>query len=202
MDCIVSFDGPKATGKTTLIGAILRRLHAEGKTAEVLVEKDAMPAEMQEQLSVLYAQYRASPGRTTDQVIADALRAGRQVISAQRLAGASGIVLLDRWYPSEAVFRRYLNPDVVIAANLAARVTLPDLCIALVCEPTLSWRRAHERDRSLDSKVIADYAGHRLASLRFDAAARKAGWLVMASDHTGPEVLADNVCRAIAQHAR
>lgn len=202
MDCIVSFDGPKATGKTTLIGAVLRRLREEGKTAEVLVEKDAIPPALKEQLRTLYAQYRAAPGPATDQAIADTLRAGRQAISEQRLAGASGIILLDRWYPSDAVFRRHLDPDVVIAANLVAKVTVPDLCIALVCDPALSWRRAHERDRSLDSKVIADYAGHRLTSLRFGAAARKAGWLVMASDHTGPEVLADGVCRAIAQHAR
>lgn len=202
MDCIVSFDGPKATGKTTLIGAVLRRMREEGKAVDVLVEKDAMPPALQAQLSALYAQYRAAPGPVTDQAIADALRAGRQAISAQRLAGASGIILLDRWYPSDAVFRRYLDPEVVIAANLAAKVTVPDLCIALVCDPALSWRRAHERDRSLDSKVIADYAGHQQASVRFDAAARRAGWLLMASDHAGPEELAASVCQAIAQHAR
>ncbi|WP_208278921.1 AAA family ATPase [Massilia oculi] len=202
MALIVSFDGPKAVGKTTLIERVRERLTGAGHEAAVLVEKELLPPAIQNQLASLYATFRAAPTAAADQAIADALRAGRADISTRHLAARGGIVLLDRWYPSDAVFRRYLSAQDLVANNIAAGARVPDLVIALVCAPEVSWKRAHQRQRSLDSKVIADYDSHAASTDNFRQAAATFDWMLMESDRRTPDELALAACKAITATAQ
>jgi thymidylate kinase len=199
MALIITFDGPKAVGKTTLINRVHAELLQQGYNVANLVEKDLLPAAIKQQLESLYAHFRSSPDAAVDQAIADALQEGRLAISTSHLATPQAeITLLDRWYPSDTVFRRYLDSEALVSSNLAAGVHQPDLVVAVLCAPEVSWDRAHQRARSLDSKVISDYDAHASSTMRFQQAAARFGWMVVTSDVSTPDQLASEVCNKIA----
>lgn len=203
MKALISFDGPKGVGKTTLIQAVLQQLQRKGQSVVALVEKDLMPAAEATLLSSLYAAMKQCPTAETDQAIADALRSGRRIITNEQLLNFDDhIVLLDRWYPSDAVFRRFLRWTDVVAANISDGVRRPDLSFAVVCDPAISWQRATNRARTLDSKVIRNYEDHVLASHRFQDAAQHFGWKILRSDVKTPEQLATDVCASIVLASR
>lgn len=198
MSLIVTFDGPKAVGKTTLIQRVCERLKNEGHYVSIQVEKELLPEEVKKALVPLYEQMRAAPCPANDQAIADALLAGRIRITSQlRSTPLADIVLLDRWYPSETVFRRYLRSDVLVLSNLTAGVLVPDLIVALLCAPQISWKRAHQRGRSLDSKVISDFEAHTWSTENFRKAALEFGWMLIESDILSPAELSIRVCNTI-----
>lgn len=195
---IVTFDGPKAVGKTTLIQRVYERLKNDGIDASIQVEKELMPEEVKNALVPLYEQMRAAPCIANDQAIADALLAGRiWITSKHRSTPLTNLVLLDRWYPSDTVFRRYLPSDVLVSSNIAAGVLVPDLIVALLCAPQISWERAHQRMRSLDSKVISDFDAHAWSTENFKKAALEFGWMLIESDIRSPDELAIEVCNEI-----
>lgn len=199
MSVLISFDGPKGVGKTTLIRQVVDRLQHDGRSVVELVEKDLIPAREVALLSGLYASMKQSPTAETDQAIADAFKAARQAMTREVLPNfTEDIVLFDRWYPSDAVFRRFLPWTDTVAANIAAGVRIPDLIFAVSCAPEISWHRATSRARNLDSKVINGYEDHVRATRNFDRAARHFGWHIVRSDSSTPEELSAAVCREIA----
>lgn len=90
-------------------------------------------------------------------------------------------LLLDRWYPSDAVFRRHVDVTAVIQANLDAGCPNPDLALAVTCDATVPWERALKRTRRLDSKVIETFDEHAESTKRFEDLAQHFG-LAAASD--------------------
>lgn len=198
MSVLVSFDGSKGVGKTTLIQQVAERLRDQGRAVATLVEKDLIPAQEAERLSDLYAAMKQVPTAETDQKIADALKLRRQIISHDILPKFNNsIVLLDRWYPSDAVFRRFLSWSETVAANIAAGVRIPDLTFAVSCAPEVSWERATSRARTLDSKVIHSYEDHVQATLSFEQAAQHFGWHIVRSDNKTPDELSEVVFREV-----
>jgi thymidylate kinase len=200
MNAFISFDGPKGVGKTTLIQVVLQQLLSEGRPVVALVEKDLIPAAKSTLLSSLYAAMKQFPTAKTDKAIAAALRSGRQIITHEVLPTFSDkIVLLDRWYPSDAVFRKYLPWAETVAENIAEGVRMPDLTFAICCDPKISWQRATERARTLDSKVIRNYEDHVQATLSFEQAAHHFGWRILRSDASTPGELCDVVCAEVVK---
>lgn len=200
MTLLATFDGPKAVGKSTLIYEVHRALVAEGYNVEVLVEKELLPERIRTLLEPLYEKHRRNPAVETDAAIADLLLQGRRHISTTTLAlNSADIVLMDRWYPSDAVFRRYIDVEKAINENIAAGVQVPDAVFAVSCDPATSWERAHARSRSLDSKVIHDLEGHTSASERFDLVARRRGWHRLYSDTLKPQQLAREVMEILSK---
>lgn len=199
MNTLISFDGPKGVGKTTLIRLVHQRLSASSHPVVALVEKDLIPAPQAALLRSLYAAMKLYPTLETDKAIADALKSARLKLTREVLPTFDGaVILLDRWYPSDAVFRRFLSSDETVAANIAEGVRVPDLTFAVQCDPGISWQRATARERNLDSKVIRTYDDHYQATLSFERAAQQFGWRIVRSDSRTPEMLAEEVCSEIA----
>lgn len=197
---IATFDGPKSVGKSTLIGLLGPSLETRGLKVWTIVEKEVVPTAISRRLEDLYAEFRRSPGQQADQAIAQALLEARLWISQNLLAEVDAdIVLLDRWYPSDTVFRRFLDPIKVVEANLSAGVLVPDIVFAVTCEPETSWGRAIARSRGLDSKVVSSFDEHQEVTRRFVAAAEKYGWDIVRTDNQGAEELSKLISSRLNQ---
>ena len=198
MTIFISFDGPKSVGKSTLIGVAHEQLIQEGILAEVRVEKLMISPRIRNVLDELFARHRLAPSEETDSAIAEQMLQARMEITSQNILHSEvEVVLLDRWYPSDAVFRQYLDADAIIAKNIQAGVLIPDIVFAVVCSPEISWQRAHALERNLDSKVIFDFAAHELSNTNFLRKARNHKWHVLETDSRSPESLAAEVVQSI-----
>lgn len=183
--CILSFDGPKGTGKTTLIEALSGNL-SRTSNADVLTlcEKDLDPGRAE--TVALLQQFAKSPTLGLETTIAQRLAAGRQWISRQVLdrLTAGQIALIDRWYPSDAAFRRLLPFETILEINRRAGVSEPDLLVAVTCAAELSWKRATDRARGLSSNIIRSLEQQEACTHAFDVASRKHGWFACRNDGT------------------
>ncbi len=172
----VSVDGPKGVGKTTLLDAVEKVFQSDIEVGR-WIEKDLDPGRG-ETLRMLSAQRQQFSVAREESIVAS-LANGRATISQQInswLSGTPRLLLIDRWYPSDAAFRRGVPFERCLAENLRRRVRQPDLAIALLCAAKVSWARASVRTRGLDSSVIADEQEHAASTSSFDAAARAQGW--------------------------
>jgi len=186
----VSIDGPKGTGKTTLLHSVVEILPAS-LTVMALSEKDVDP--YRKRTEELLRHHRGRMTRAVEQEIVYLLAAGRAAISKDVLASvAADLVLIDRWYPSDAYFRRCIPFSDVLATNIDEGVTKPDLILAAVCDPHESWRRATTRPRGFASKSGIDFDQHIAASRAFDAAIEGFGFTRLSTE-SPPSVVA---CRA------
>lgn len=198
MTLFATFDGPKAVGKSTLISVVQRNLFDRGFEPLLLVEKDLLPEQIKREVSILYGEYKINPCMQTDAAIADCLLQARLHISKNILQLVQcDVVLMDRWYPSDAVFRRYIDAEKIIDDNIASGVRVPDVIFSVICDSEISWQRAHQRSRSLDSKVVYDFASHRETSIRFESIAARSNWTLLRSDVLSPDELACKVIKKL-----
>lgn len=175
--CFVSFDGPKATGKTTVLEAVAAALRAEARNPIVqLCEKDLDP--YRTNTLTLIKELTARPTEELEHLVCDQLAAGRAWITFNVLqqVEASSIVLIDRWYPSDAAFRRILPFGQILAMNLDRRVRVPDLHVGVVTTPDISWARASARSRGLSSVVIQNFGEHTACTDAFNLAVATNQW--------------------------
>ncbi|WP_163988893.1 thymidylate kinase [Pyxidicoccus caerfyrddinensis] len=193
----VSFDGPKGTGKTTLIRSVSELLQPY-VTLRCLVEKDLDPFATESRRLLSAAGPR--PTQEVEAEVVEKFARGRAWITEHVLRLATEhVVLMDRWFPSDAAFRRHVPFAESLEANQRAGVAIPDLVIATTCDPRESWLRAHARHRGLDSVVIHDEVSHAEATRRFEAAAQTHRWALIRTEEPA-EVIAGHVYRLIAEH--
>jgi len=183
---LVSFDGPKGVGKSTLIKAVFATLKSKVSIA-MLSEK-----ELDHNRSVvenLLKKYRFDSSEKTDREILLQLAKNRALITQTGFDNSdSSIILLDRWYPSDVVFRRHLSVSECLTANLEAGCRVPDLILAITCDPRISWDRANSRSRGLDSLVIGDFEEHEQSCCAFDSAARMYHWTLVDTEQPVTEI--------------
>lgn len=187
----VCFDGPKGVGKTTLLNAVASALRAGGHLCVTWTEKDLDP--YREATRQALQVFRASPSAAAELAICEQLARGRAWISREVLACAadSSVVLMDRWYPSDAAFRHLVPFGDVLRINEQQGVRRPDVVVAAVCPPKVSWDRAHVRTRGLDSLVVTSFEEHAATTNAFDLAARVHGWLRCDTRRSVDECAAD-----------
>ena len=180
MTIFVSFDGPKGVGKTTVIDSVEAELRTSCSVVR-FAEKDLDP--FRGQSRQLLAALPEAGDISLEMEAVRLLARGRREITLW-LAGQAGVdvVLMDRWYPSDAALRRSVPFQDCLAENLRIDVAVPDLVIALVCDPDEAWARANRRGRGLDSSVIRSQADHRRSFTTFTSAAKAHGWLVVRND--------------------
>lgn len=174
----VSFDGPKATGKTTVLEAVAAALREDGRYQVVsLCEKELDPFRS-ETLGLIKA-LTAHPSRDLESLVCERLAAGRSWITNNIVCkqAAGSVVLMDRWYPSDAAFRRTVPFADILAMNLDRQVQIPDLHVAVVTAPDISWARAQARPKGLSSVVINSKEDHVNSTEAFDLAAARQNWL-------------------------
>jgi thymidylate kinase len=183
----ISFDGPKGTGKTTLLEAITRALRADGRKVIRLCEKKSDPD--RGATMALVNQVARQPGQALEKEVCQRLADSRAWISRHVLPRqpSDSIILIDRWYPSDAAFRRTVPFEQILQLNIERDVRVPDLHVGVVTAPDVSWARAAARSRGLGSTVISHLDEHVASTEAFERAVADHGWVLCRNEGTVEE---------------
>jgi len=174
----ISLDGPKGAGKTTLLEAVTKALRADNKKVIRLCEKKSDP--FRGETMALVNQLARHPSRELELEVCERFADSRTWISRHVLAKQppDSIVLIDRWYPSDAAFRRTVPFAEILRLNIDRNVRVPDLHVGVVTDPDISWARAAARRRGLSSTVIHKLEEHVACTKAFERAMADHDWVL------------------------
>src|SRR5471032_137358 len=180
----VSLDGPKGTGKTTLLEAVTQVLRADRQKVIRLSEQKSDPYRA-ETMALVNTLVR-HPSRELELRVCERFADSRAWISSHVLARqpAGSIILIDRWYPSDAAFRRIVGFADILQLNIDRNVQVPDLHVGVVTAPDISWARAAERRRGLSSTVMHKLEEHVACTQAFERAMTDHGWVLCRNETT------------------
>ncbi|WP_426177465.1 dTMP kinase [Pseudomonas sp. TWRC1-2] len=180
----VSLDGPKGTGKTTLLEAVTQVLRADKQKVIRLSEQKSDPHRA-ETMALVNTLVR-NPSRELELKVCERFADSRAWISRHVLAKqpAGSIILIDRWYPSDAAFRRIVGFADILQLNIDRNVQVPDLHVGVVTAPDISWARAAERRRGLSSTVMHKLEEHVACTQAFERAISDHGWVLCRNETT------------------
>lgn len=178
----VSLDGPKGVGKTTLLEAITQVLRADNKKVVRLCEKKSDP--WRKETMALVNRFARNPAMDLEREVCERFADSRAWISRHVLTKqpAGSIILMDRWYPSDAAFRRMVPFAEILQLNLERNVRMPDLHVGVVTAPEISWARAAARTRGLSSTVIHKLDDHVACTEAFEREVADNGWVLCRND--------------------
>ncbi len=174
----VTLDGPKGAGKTTLLEAITQGLRTEKRKVVRLCEKKNDPFRAETML--LVNRLARNPSVELEREICKRFALSRAWITQQVLIRqpADSLILMDRWYPSDAAFRRLIPFAEILQLNREHNVRVPDLHVGVVTAPEVSWARAAARSRGLGSTVIQRLEEHIACTHAFEQEIDRNGWLL------------------------
>ncbi|QZP31702.1 dTMP kinase [Pseudomonas sp. DR48] len=180
----VSLDGPKGAGKTTLLEAITKVLRADNKKVIRLCEKKSDPC--RGETMALVNKLVRNPTRELELRVCERLADSRTWISLHVLAKQppDSIILIDRWYPSDAAFRQLVPFAEILQLNIDRNVQVPDLHVGVVTDPDISWARAAARSRGLSSTVMHKLEEHVACTKAFERAIADHGWVLCRNEGT------------------
>ncbi|MGH8438177.1 MAG: dTMP kinase [Pseudomonas sp.] len=180
----VSLDGPKGTGKTTLLEAVTKVLRADNKKVIRLCEKKSDP--YRGETMALVNKFVRNPTRDLELGVCERFADSRTWISQHVLAKQppDSIILIDRWYPSDAAFRRMVPFAEILQLNIDRNVRVPDLHVGVVTAPDISWARAAARTRGLSSTVMHKLEEHVACTKAFERAVADHGWVLCRNEGT------------------
>ena len=180
----VALDGPKGTGKTTLLEAVTKALRAGGEKVIRLCEKKNDP--YRGETMALVNHLVRNPCKELELKVCARLADSRAWISQNVLPRqpAGSIILIDRWYPSDAAFRRTVPFAEILRMNHERNVQVPDLHVGVVTSPETSWARAAARTRGLGSTVIHKLDEQVACTEAFEQAVAEHGWVLCRNEGT------------------
>ena len=180
----ISLDGPKGTGKTTLLEAVTAALRANNQKVIRLCERKSDPYRGETMAQV--NQLARHPSRDLEWAVCQRLADSRRWISERVLPKQplNSIILIDRWYPSDAAFRHSVPFAEILQLNIERGVRVPDLHVGVVTAPDISWARATARSRGLGGTVIQKHAEHVTCSEMFEQAVVDHGWMLCRNEGT------------------
>ncbi|KOY02416.1 dTMP kinase [Pseudomonas nunensis] len=180
----VSLDGPKGTGKTTLLEAITKVLRADNKKVIRLCESKSDP--FRGETMALVNQLVRNPSRDLELRVCERFADSRAWISRHVLPKQppGSIILIDRWYPSDAAFRRMVPFAEILQMNIDRNVRVPDLHVGVVTDPDISWARAAARSRGLSSTVMHKLEEQVASTKAFERAIADHGWVLCRNEGT------------------
>jgi len=180
----ISLDGPKGTGKTTLLEAVTAALRADQHKVIRLCERKSDP--YRGETMALVNQLARQPSRNLEWAVCQRLADSRRWISERVLPKQplNSIILIDRWYPSDAAFRHSVPFAEILQLNIERGVRVPDLHVGVVTAPDISWARATARSRGLGGTVIQKHAEHVTCSEMFEQAVVDNGWVLCRNEGT------------------
>ena len=180
----VSVDGPKGTGKTTLLEAVTHALRAEGRKVVRLCERKSDP--FRADTMALINRLARDPSRDLEWDVCQRLADSRHWITQHVLPRqpAGSIILMDRWYPSDAAFRRTIPFADILRLNMERQVRVPDLLVGVITDPHVSWARAAARTRGLGSTVMHQLNEHVACTEAFETAIVNQGWTLCRNQGT------------------
>jgi thymidylate kinase len=190
----VSLDGPKGTGKTTLLEAVTKALRADNKKVIRLCEKKSDP--FRGETMGLVNQFVRNPTLDLELAVCERFADSRRWISEHVLTKqpCDSIILIDRWYPSDAAFRRLVPFAEILRMNIDRNVRVPDLHVGVVTDPEISWARAAARQRGLSSTVIHQLEEHVACTNAFEQAVADQGWVLCRNEGTIEDATMQVVC--------
>jgi hypothetical protein len=129
------------------------------------------------------------PDRELELRVCERLADSRSWISRHVLAKqpSDSIILIDRWYPSDAAFRRLTPFAEILQLNIDRNVQVPDLHVGVVTPPEISWARAAARSRGLGSTVMLKLEEHVASTQAFERAITDHGWVLCRNEGTVEE---------------
>ena len=199
----VSIDGPKGTGKTTLLEAVTQALRLDGHKVVRLSEKNNDP--YRGDTMELGNRLARSPCQDLEYQVCERFAESRAWISRTVLPRqpAGSIILIDRWYPSDAAFRRTVPFAQILQLNLERGVQVPDLHVGVVTAPETSWARAAARNRGLGSTVIHHLDEQAACTDAFERAVAEQGWVLCRNEGTVDQATRQVVgeIQAVLRHA-
>jgi thymidylate kinase len=180
----VSLDGPKGTGKTTLLEAVTKALRAGNNKVIRLCERKSDP--YRGETMALVNQFVRNPTRDLELQVCERFADSRAWMSEHVLdkQPPGSIVLIDRWYPSDAAFRRIVPFAEILQLNIDRNVRVPDLHVGVVTAPDISWARATARRRGLSSTVIHTLEEQVACTQAFERAVAEQGWVLCRNEGT------------------
>jgi thymidylate kinase len=180
----ISLDGPKGAGKTTLLEAITKVLRADNKKVIRLCEKKSDP--YRRETMALVNKLARNPTLDLELEVCERFADSRAWISQQVLTKQppDSIILMDRWYPSDAAFRRMVPFAEILQLNIERNVRMPDLHVGVVTAPDISWARAAARPRGLSSTVIHKLEDHVACTKAFEREIADNGWVLCRNEGT------------------
>lgn len=180
----VSLDGPKGVGKTSLLEAITEVLRADNQKVIRLCEKKSDP--FRGETMHLVNRLVRHPDRDLELEVCQRLADSRSWISRNVLTRqpTDSIILIDRWYPSDAAFRRIVPFAEILQLNRDRNVQVPDLHVGVVTAAEISWARAGARRRGLSSTVLRGLEEHVACTEAFELAAADQGWFLCRNEGT------------------
>ncbi|QXH54339.1 dTMP kinase [Pseudomonas maumuensis] len=180
----ISLDGPKGTGKTTLLEAVTQALRADNRKVIRICEKKSDP--YRGETMALVNQFVRQPCRDLELKVCERLADSRAWISRHVLAKqpTDSIILIDRWYPSDAAFRRLVPFAEILRLNIERNVRVPDLHVGVVTDPEVSWNRAAARSRGLSSTVMHALEEHVACTEAFERVVADQGWVLCRNEGT------------------
>ncbi|MGC0797239.1 dTMP kinase (plasmid) [Pantoea agglomerans pv. betae] len=183
----VSLDGPKGTGKTTLLESIKQVLRADNRKVIRLSEQKSDP--FRAETMTLVNRLARNPSVELEREICERFAVSRAWITQNVLTKQPGncIILMDRWYPSDAAFRRMMPFAEILQRNIELNVRAPDLHVGVVTAPEISWERAAARSRGLGSTVIHKLEEHVACTRVFEQEMTNHGWFLCRNEGTVEE---------------
>ncbi|MGC0787974.1 dTMP kinase [Pantoea agglomerans] len=183
----VSLDGPKGTGKTTLLESMTQVLRADNRKVIRLSEQKSDP--FRAETMALVNRLARNPSVELEREICERFAVSRAWISQNVLTKQPGncIILMDRWYPSDAAFRRMMPFAEILQRNIELNVRAPDLHVGVVTAPEISWERAAARSRGLGSTVIHKLEEHVACTRVFEQEMTNHGWFLCRNEGTVEE---------------
>ena len=180
----ISLDGPKGVGKTSLLEAITEVLRADNQKVIRLCEKKSDP--FRGETMHLVNRLVRHPDRILELEVCQRLADSRRWISRNVLTRqpTDSIILIDRWYPSDAAFRRIVPFAEILQLNRDRNVQVPDLHVGVVTAAEISWARAGARRRGLSSTVLRGLEEHVACTEAFEVAAADQGWFLCRNEGT------------------
>ena len=180
----ISLDGPKGVGKTTLLEAITKVLRADNKKVIRLCEKKSDP--FRKETMALVNRLARNPAQDLELEVCERFADSRAWISRHVLTKQppDSIILMDRWSPSEAAFRRMVPFAEILQLNIERNVRMPDLHVGVVTAPDISWARAAARTRGLSSTVIHKLEDHVACTSAFEREITDHGWFLCRNEGT------------------
>ena len=185
----ISMDGPKGTGKTTLLEAVTTALRADNKKVVRLCERKSDPCRAQ--TMALVNTFARDPSRDLELEVCERFADSRSWITQHVLAAQppDSIILMDRWYPSDAAFRRLIPFADILELNIDRQVQVPDLHVGVVTAAQISWARAAARRRGLSSTVMSKLEEQVACTEAFERAAVEQGWVMCRNEGTIEEAV-------------
>ena len=180
----VSLDGPKGAGKTTLLEAVTKALRADNKKVIRLCEKKSDP--YRGETMALVNKLARNPTLDLEREVCERLADSRAWISRHVLTKqpVDCIILMDRWYPSDAAFRWMIPFAEILQLNIERNVRTPDLHVGVVTAPDISWARAASRSRGLGSTVISKLEEHVACTTAFEREIANHDWILCRNEGT------------------